>query len=98
MNLHFLTRKERRRRESRDALRAAHPLNGNCPVLERGGDGTPVGRCYHALRGTFCPRHGNLAGHLERIGDTDWGPIDELSLPPREEREMAPEGLFKSSP
>lgn len=33
----------------------------NCPVLERTGDGHPVGRCwFHLPDGKTCPRHGDI--------------------------------------
>lgn len=33
----------------------------HCPVMERTGDGVPVGRCWFYLDGDVCPRHGNVA-------------------------------------
>lgn len=32
----------------------------NCDVMERTGDGRPVGRCHFHLEDFTCPRHGNL--------------------------------------
>jgi hypothetical protein len=92
-------RKEKRRREEHQALRAAHPLNGHCPVIERDGDGCRAGLCQHALRGQFCPRHGSLAGLLVPAGSgRGWKAIDEDQLPWRDQREMAPDGVFRSAP
>lgn len=91
-------RREKKFREEHEALLAAHPLNGHCPVVERTGDGISVGRCEHALRGTYCPRHGNLDGHLaKRDGPGDvWELIEEDELPPRGRRDMGPELLFRA--
>lgn len=97
-NVGFLTkRREKKLREEHEALRAANPLNGHSPVVERTGAGESVGRCEHAIRGTFCPRHGNLDGLLvKREGPGDvWELIEEDELPPRAHREMAPDLAFR---
>lgn len=45
------------RRSKREAQHA--PMN--CDVMERTGDGKPIGRCCFGLAGGVCPRHGGLA-------------------------------------
>lgn len=82
------------KRRSQRKLQSAYPLNGNCPVIERAGDGDAVGRCDFALYGTFCPRHGNLTDRLAKAADGSWEPIDEQTLPSRETRDFGPAGLF----
>jgi hypothetical protein len=32
----------------------------NCPVIEKTGDGTPVGRCWFHMPNGVCPRHGEI--------------------------------------
>ena len=52
---------------NKPVIRNGHRINvhydktfsNNCPVLERTGDGTPVGTCCFYLKdGKTCPRHG----------------------------------------
>lgn len=39
----------------------------NCAVMERTGDGAPVGPCcFHLENGTTCPRHGKVKAYNER--------------------------------
>lgn len=42
----------------------------NCPIRERTGDGTPVGRCWHWCPGGICPRHGDVTKYLQRLPKT----------------------------
>lgn len=39
----------------------------NCPIIERTGDGTPVGRCWFHCPDGICPRHGDVRTYLERL-------------------------------
>lgn len=39
----------------------------NCPIKERTGDGTPVGRCWFACNAGKCPRHGDVSRYLARL-------------------------------
>ena len=37
-------------------------MENNCPILERTGDGTVVGRCWYYLENQcLCPRHGDVS-------------------------------------
>lgn len=48
----------------------SYPSPNNCPVLERTGDGVPVGRCYFYCPENICPRHGDVSGPLDRYRST----------------------------
>lgn len=44
----------------------------NCAIRERTGDGTSVGRCWHAVKDGQCPRHGDVRAvqdHYRRTGE-----------------------------
>jgi hypothetical protein len=38
----------------------------HCPINEQTADGTTVGRCWHTLKGTVCPRHGDVSVEVQR--------------------------------
>lgn len=44
--------------------------NSACPILERTGDGTAVGRCWHHCPEGLCPRHGDVGQALELYKST----------------------------
>ncbi len=55
---------------------------GNCPIRERTGDGISVGRCWHALAGGHCIRHGDVSAQVEeyvRTGRLQEKPASEAS-------------------
>lgn len=39
----------------------------NCPIKERTGDGTLVGRCWFHCPDGICPRHGNVQMYIDRL-------------------------------
>lgn len=52
----------------------------NCPINERTGDGVLVGRCWFALKGNECPRHGNVENAMKHFEQT---------------KKLTPEGGYK---
>lgn len=76
-----------------------YPYTGSCPVREKTGDGAPVGRCWFATYGEYCPRHGKLSNFLVLSGKKapcQYKGIDENDLPACSEREFAPTEVFKN--
>lgn len=59
-----------------------YPNPNCCPIRERTGDGTPVGRCFYFCPDDACPRHGDVSGPLKRYRETG-ETTDEKDLPPR---------------
>jgi hypothetical protein len=47
-----------------------YPNERTCPVRERTGDGTPVGRCFHFCPNNVCPRHGDVSAPLALYRET----------------------------
>lgn len=47
-------------------------VNGpnNCAILERTGDGSPVGRCSFYTPDDICPRHGNVSEVQKKYRET----------------------------
>ena len=42
----------------------------HCPINEQTGDGLAVGRCWFALDGAICPRHGNVSIEVKHFQQT----------------------------
>jgi len=89
-NLKQRFRKQSWQRQRLKELKERYSVNGNCPVLERTADGAFIGRCEFALRGAYCPRHGDLAGMLESGDYGGYVGIPEAwtGVPP--ERDLGP--------
>lgn len=66
------------------------PVTGNCPVGERTADGHFIGRCDFGLRGTFCPRHGDLDTLLTVNEQGGFSLIKEDLIVPHAERDFGP--------
>jgi len=41
-------------------------MENNCPIRERTGDNTPVGRCCFHLKNGVCERHGDVSYYQQR--------------------------------
>jgi len=49
-----------------------------CPVLEQTGDGVGCGRCWFALDGVICPRHGDVEVECIHFASTGRGTIENI--------------------